>query len=387
MRGLLAFVLLSLAACEFEKIQIPVPPARVALHGVLSASAPTQVVLLERTRNGSVTVYGTPFDPSDLVTSGHGIAEAGAHVQLITPEGDTIEAVEDALVRDDQKGQGVYRIPLAGSALERGAEYHLLVHTLPGEVLSARTSVPDGVPAMSATSRVFDRSRDTAVISWLPSANARGYFVRIESPFGPNYFFTESTTVRLPASVRNTQATGLPHLFVPGFPQAVTVSAVDSNYYDWFRTHNNTLSGEGLISRVDGGVGVFGSLVRLHYETFNVVAPQTAPAEGVFRLVGDLNDFMSAPNQTLVLYVEARSARSDQPDALSGRYEKVPKLGAVGCQTCGLLGTVKGNQVTLDFLEDWFANDTADVFTGEIRGDTIVGTYRFLGPFKYVKDQ
>lgn len=182
---LATFALLSLVACEFEKIQIAQPPALVAVHGVLSASAPSQVVLLERTRNGSVTVYGTPFDPSDLVTSGHGIAETGARVRLITPAGDTVEAIEDALVRDDRKGQGVYRFAIPGSSLVRGAEYRLLVNTSDLETLTARTSVPDGVPALASTSRVFDRTRDTAVVSWLPSPNARAYFVRIESPFGP----------------------------------------------------------------------------------------------------------------------------------------------------------------------------------------------------------
>ena len=52
----------SAVACEIEKVEIPRPAQLVALHGVLSASAPSQVVLLERTRNGSVDVRGPSFE-------------------------------------------------------------------------------------------------------------------------------------------------------------------------------------------------------------------------------------------------------------------------------------------------------------------------------------
>ena len=37
-------------ACEIEKVEIPRPDRALALHGVLSASAYSQVVLLERTK-------------------------------------------------------------------------------------------------------------------------------------------------------------------------------------------------------------------------------------------------------------------------------------------------------------------------------------------------
>ena len=78
---------------------------------------------------------------------------------------------------------------------------------------------------------------------------ARSYFVRVETPYGPRAFFTDDTRVRLSGDLRNADADGLPRVFIPGFPQAVTVSAVDSNYYDWFRTHNDVLSGTGLLNQ------------------------------------------------------------------------------------------------------------------------------------------
>jgi hypothetical protein len=372
-------------ACEIEKVQIPSPPAKVALHSVLSASAPSQVVLLERTRNGSVTVFGTPFDLVDPVVSDHGIAEPDALVRLVTPANDTIAAVEDSKVRDDQKGAGIYRFAIDGAALQRGGTYHLIVNTTHGELLTARTVVPDGVPAMASVGRTFDRTGDTVTLDWPAVVGARAYWVRIETPFGPRFFFTDSTHVRLTGNLRNTQATGLPHVFIPGFLQPVTVSAVDSNYYDWYRTHNNSVSGEGLIDRVDGGLGVFGSLVRLTFESWNITAPQDKPG-GVYRMIGQPIDFAAMPFYRLDLYLEGQSARSDQPDALTGRYYRSLKIGEVGCPMCGVLGTIKNGEVRLALLSDWFAQDTLEQFVGELRGDTLIGNYRFTGPVTFVRD-
>src|SRR5919106_1396832 len=154
------------------------------------------------------------------------------------------------------------------------------------ETLTAETSVPEGDPAVAPTQRVFDRVQDTVLLEWPSAPGARSYFVRIESPFGPMSFFTDSTRVRLTGGLRNLNLQALPRVFMPGFPQAVTVSAVDSNYYDWDRKHHERLSGTGVVNRVRGGIGVFGSLVRLRFLDFRVVAPQPEPAAGVFRFDG-----------------------------------------------------------------------------------------------------
>src|SRR6185295_585375 len=73
------------SACELEKVGIPPTESRVSLHGVLSASAATQVVLLERTRNGTVQMFAPPFDLEDPIVSDAGVAESGAIVRLTGP--------------------------------------------------------------------------------------------------------------------------------------------------------------------------------------------------------------------------------------------------------------------------------------------------------------
>ena len=40
---------------------------------------------------------------------------------------------------------------------------------------------------------------------------------------------------------------------------------------------------------------------------------------------------------------------------------------------------MKKGKVALSFLRNWSAADTVEVFSGEIRGDTIVGSYRGFG--------
>lgn len=378
-------VLIALAACEIDEVGIPRTQAQVAVHAVLSASATTQVVLLERTRNGSVAISAPAFEIVDPVLSDEGIAETNALVTLTAPSGATLVAREDVTVRGDGKGRGVYRFALRGEDLERGGTYSLSVRTTRNESLIAETSVPLGVAAVGPIPGTFDRVQDTLVLEWPAAPGARSYFVRVETPFGPRSFFTDTTRVRLTGDLRNIDVAGIPRVFIPGFPQAVTVSAVDSNYYDWFRSHSNTISGTGLINRVRGGIGVFGSLVRLRFEDLHVVAPQTEPEAGSFQIAGTPAEQASARYLSLELYVESRAARSDQAHTLSGRYVKRPFLGEGGCVTCGLLGTARDGRIELAFLTDWYARDTTDIFVGQIRGDTITGTYRVAGRATFVR--
>lgn len=374
----LALSVLALAACEIEKVAIPRTESRIAMHAVLSATAPSQHVLLERTRNGSVAMIGPPFELIDPVV-GSDVVESGALVTLTTPSGQLLVAREESGIRGDGKGRGIYRFSLPGSSLVRNAEYRLSVRTAGGHQLAAATSLPGGTAATVVERLVYDRSREAVTLSWPAAPGARSYFVRIETPFGPRSFFTDSTHVRLPGDLRNADLSSLPHVFIPGFPQAVTVSAVDSNFYDWFRTHNERISGRGLISRVQGGIGVFGSLVRLRFQELTVTAPQTEPASGTFLIAGTELERMSAPFPAFELYVESRAARGDQGDALSGRAQRKLNLGQEGCGTCGVLGTERNGRVELVILQGWYASDTLEIFTGALRGDTLVGSYRGLG--------
>lgn len=369
--------LLLLAACEIEEVAVPRTEPKLALHAVLSVTAPGQAMLLERTRSGAVNLVAPPFELENPFVNDEGIAEPGALATMVTPSGATVIGHED--LTPGGSGAGIYRFALPGDLLVRNAPYRLTVVTTKGEQLTAETSVPDGVAATYRDQRTFDRGGDALRLDWPRATGARAYLVRIETPYGPRIFFTQDTTVRLGGDLRNADISSLPHVFIPGFPQAITISAVDSNFYDWFRTHNDELSGTGLINRVGGGLGVFGSLVRLRFDSIEVVAAQTDPVAGIFDFVGTPAEQVSAPYTRVEIYVESKAARSDQSDVLSGRYARQMRLGDVGCPVCGLLGSRKGNNVQLVFLSDWFASDTAEILDGELRGDTIVGQYHAHG--------
>jgi len=124
----------------------------------------------------------------------------------------------------------------------------------------------------------------------------------------------------------------------------------------------------------------------------NVVAPQSQSIAGEYVVGGDDLEKLIAPFSSLSLYLESPASRSDQPDLLSGRYTTGVGWKFTGCQVCGLFGTVQGATVQIALLETgtdtkgWSSRDTADVFTGTVRGDTLVGKYRFKGgPFHYVR--
>jgi hypothetical protein len=385
---LLIVALLAVAsACELDKTAVPRTDSKLALHGVLSASAQTQVVLLERTRSGRVQLVAPSFELEDPIGSDEGIAETGALVTMIAPDSSRLVATEDATTNSG-KGQGVYRFSLPGASLQRSATYRLFVLTTAGEVLTAETSVPEGTAATAPTLGTLARTSDTLELSWPASPGARSYFIRVETPYGPRSFFTDSTHVRLPGMLRNVNVEELPHVFFPGFTQPVTVSAVDSNYYDWYRTHNDPLSGEGLIDRVTGGLGVFGSLVRLTFDSVRISAPQTGADEGHFQLDESTIASLAARYLSFDLYVESAAARAGQSDALSGRYVPRPRFGYDGCPVCGLLGTVREGRVELALLKDWSGRDTVEVFDGTLQADTITGNFRGGGgPFKFVRQR
>lgn len=348
------------------------------MHSVLNPNVTTQIVLVERTLTGAVNVPDTPYNPNDPIVTGGGVPVSGALVELIDSTGKTAPGVEDRTITVNSRGTGVYRIALGGSGLSAvrlGMRYKLHIHTLEGEDVTAFTRVPaPEVTSSGALTRSFNRDQDTMIVQWTRAPKARTYAVRVESPFGPFFLFTDSTRFRLTGGLRNVFAGDLQRVFIPGFRQDVLVAAVDSNFYDYYRTNNDPFTGAGIISRVNGGIGLFGSLVSLNSGTLTVVANQTEPVEGRFRLATSSSGTAPMANQ-FTLYVESKAARSELPTALSGRYV----LALPNARGDGVLGQQTGSTITLALLANQLAGDTLDVFTGELSGDTLRGTYRKSG--------
>jgi hypothetical protein len=364
-----------LGACELGTVNIQKTTPTVVVHGVLNPSAATQVILVERTLTGAAAAPDTSFDAADPIISAGGIAISDATVEIIDSTGRMTRGVEDKTVpANNGKGAGVYRVPISGAALVPGARYQLHVHTPEGQDATASTRVPNPSTRVGGgLTRTFNRDHDVFATQWAAAPMARAYAVRIETPFGPFFLFTDSLSFRTDGQLRNLFSANLERVFIPGFRQDIIVAAVDSNFYNYYRTNNDPFTGAGIISSINGGLGMFGALVSMNTGTISVTADQEAPIEGRFRLTPASTDVTVLTQ--LTLYIESQPAKADAPAAISGRYQ----LGNSTTRGDGIVGQLRGPDVTLALLSGQLAGDTSDVFVGELTGDTLRGSYRKKG--------
>ena len=361
------------AACTFDEKAVAVQAPQVVVHAVLDPGTQEQEVLVERTLSGAVDIRtDLRFDPQDPINTGGGVPISGADVTITGPDG-TVKGFEAPVQgRPSTYSSGRYLVIFgagtgSGSpALRRGVPYQLRVRTPDGTVVTGTTVIPDITP-VGTGSRIdlFNRDRDSVRITWRSVVGARSYLLRVETPFGPFLQFTDSTHITLDGDVRNYFATSLERVFIPGFRQRVSIAAVDSNYFDYYRTRNDPFTGSGIISSLDGGIGLFGAAVNISSRTVDVVQDVREPAfEGLW-------DLAVAPRpvvEVFRLYVETPG----EPAALSGWFARSR---AGGTPLEGLIGTRTKGRVVLEFLSNQAAVDTAAVFSGEQRGDSLVGTF------------
>ena len=91
--------------------------------------------------------------------------------------------------------------------------------------------------------------------------HAKQYALRIETPFGPFFLFTDTTALDVAGSLRNFLTEDLGRAFVPGFDQELVLGAVDANFFDYYRSGSDPFTGTGLINHLEGGIGLFGAYV------------------------------------------------------------------------------------------------------------------------------
>ena len=366
-------VTLAAIACTFDQQSVAVQPAQVVVHAVLDPGTSDQEVLVERTLSGAVSIDDDQrFDPEDPINSGGGIPVGGAEVTITGPDGPVrgLEAPASGRPSTYSTGRYIVRYAVGGATigappLRRGVRYELRVRTPDGTVVTGTTVVPNIPPAVT-TARLdaFNRDRDSLRITWPKVPGARSYLIRAETPFGVFLLFSDSTRITLKGDLRNYFATSLQRVFIPGFRQRVTVAAVDSNYFDYYRSRNDPFTGSGIINNLQGGIGLFGAAVNIYGRTLDVTQNPVEPAfEGVW-------DLATAPRlvaEVFRAYVETPG----EPAALSGWYSRNRTSGAFE----GMVGTRVNGRVVLRFVANQSAVDTIAVFSGEQRGDSLVGTF------------
>jgi hypothetical protein len=362
------------AACTFDEKTVAVQSPQVVVHAVLDPGTQEQQVLVERSLSGAVNIRENQrFDSEDPINTGDGIPISGAEVTISGPDG-TVTGFEAPVVgRPSSYSSGRYVAVFgAGAAfasppLRPGVRYQLRVRTPDGVVVTGSTVIPVINP-VGFGSRVdlFNRDRDSLRVTWRDVAGARAYLVRVESPFGAFLLFTDSTHITLKGDLRNYFASSLQRVFIPGFRQRVSVAAVDSNFFDYYRSRNDPFTGSGIINDLEGGIGLFGAAVNISARTLDVAQDSREPS---FEGLWDVAESPRALVDVVRLYVET----AGDPAALSGWYTRNRVSGVRD----GMIGTRTNGRVVLEFLANQAAIDTVAVFSGEQRGDSLVGA--FLG--------
>ncbi len=354
---------LMLSGCEIAEVTVAPPAPTVVVHAVLNPDAPEQIVLVEASLTGRVAINDNrDFNPLDPIRTAGGEPITEADVRLLS--GSDTAGVRATETRIGTRGTGRYVVPRTLLTIAPGRTYRLRIRTSAGQVVTGETRVPGAPPgwragALAVRTSSFLRDRDTLRLEWPAVEAARTYAVRVESPYGPWALFSDSTRFALDGRLRNFLAPGLPSVFFPGFRQTASIVAVDRNFYDYNRSGNDPFGGTGLISSVQGGIGLFASVLELQRLELSVLQQDRAPIDAGWRGV--------ATNGTDVLFDLWLETPGPRFSALSGR-RRTPEQFIVG--TLGDDGDIR-----LATLRGASSADTAGLFTGRLLGDSLVGSW------------
>lgn len=252
--GMIVAVLL--AGCTNLEDPAPSQNTRLVVHGILSPVTNVQEILIYRARTGV---------PDTVVRSGELRDEpvADAEVTITAPDGTTSAAARAATPSGDCCEPGIYLFEPApvGPTMTAGGTYTLRIRTPSGEEVTGTTTIPEGPSALAVPSaRGFNRLRDTLRLSWPRVAGAASYEIIIRIPRVGDQYRTFADTAFVIAGTALTIAGG--EIFQSGQEVDVIVSAVDANYYDYYRSQSDPFAGAAP-SRLTGAVGLFGSVAPI----------------------------------------------------------------------------------------------------------------------------
>jgi hypothetical protein len=144
-----------------------------------------------------------------------------------------------------------------------------------------------GLPAGGAS---FDRDHDTLDVGWSGGGSTKGVFVQVRPRDIQRrltlLLWTDSTHFRIggPLPLPFETDTIPPVVWVAGSRMTFTVAAMDTNFYNFFRTANDPFTGAGFINSLTGGLGVFGAVAPVS-RVWEVRGDVDHPLEGRYALV------------------------------------------------------------------------------------------------------
>jgi hypothetical protein len=358
--AVLLLLAIALTACEIGSTTIPLSEPQIVVHGILDASTPTHTILIEESLTGK-SPPGTysRFDPNNPIVSGNGIPVSGAAVTVTASDGIVYTAAE---ARQGGASTGIY---VFTANLLQGARYTLSVKAL-GKTVTGSTTIPGPAPAGVVTAVSFNRDHDVLGLPIPDVPATRAYWIRVDALGSSFHIFTLDRNVSLAGDTRNLFSDNLNRVFTSGFEQDLTIAAMDSNVYDYFRSGNDDFSGVGLINHLTGGLGLFGSVATVDRKIVDVTQDDTGDSiEGTYTL--RLGGGAATPH-TFRVYLDAKAAKEGGDDALSGYWLR----GSGSTATRGgIHGVRNGTSISWTAFESRSTNDVFATWTGTIRGDTL----------------
>ena len=252
-------VIAALLLCGCLHLEDPAPSqeTRLVVHSVLSAQPSQTYVLVYRARTGvpNVVEGGSLSDDEPV---------ADAKVTMTGPDGFIYRAGSPATASGECCVSGMYIIdgppPLSVPSTGTGT-YTLRIRTTLGEEVTGTTTVPGPAQPIQDPTRIFFRLRDTLRLSWPRVPGAASYEVVIRMP---RYDADYRTFADTSFSIAGTALTiAGEEIFERGQDAEILVTAVDVNYYDYYRSQSDPFAGAAP-SHLTGAVGVFGSIVPIY---------------------------------------------------------------------------------------------------------------------------
>jgi hypothetical protein len=278
-----------------EVITAPLSNPVLVVEGVIDPRDSVQAILVQRSELGGPTS-----------------AEVGATVVVtdLDPHGCATPAVQL-----DESGGGALPGTYQTSklcALTAGDRLTLKVTTGDGRIVTGATRVPgiggvqvrvaNTTASLPGTMLTLDRTRDSvSVNASLTFARAlQVEAVRTTAGEDPISIIVDTTALTLPGNLVDPTGDGRT-IFHAGCYYALTVAAMDTNYFDFVRSATNPLTGQGFLNHLNGAVGVFGSVAPVPFQ-LKVTAPQTDPREGLYQVSGRLQGVSVSVNVTWDVY-------------------------------------------------------------------------------------